>query len=68
MNTIPTQEGGSMSESETLFAVTPAGTKVEIVGKHINKAGEIIMYDVLRKGDGEKFQVCPSDLIFDEKT
>ena len=51
-----------------MIGKTPAGTKVEVVGKHIAANGVLIMYDVIRlNGDvNEKLQILPSDFIPNE--
>ena len=52
------------ADNMRVFGTTPAGTKIEVVGKHIAPNGGLIMWDVVRaNGDGEKMQLLPRDLI-----
>ena len=53
-----------VADNMRVFGMTPAGTKVEVVGKHVAANGGLVMWDVVRaNGDGEKMQLNPGDLI-----
>lgn len=48
-----------------VFAKTTYGTKVEIIGKHVDINGEIDMYNVKKIGQNYICQVIPKDLIIE---
>ena len=56
----------TIENEKRVFGETAAGTKVEVVGKRINAAGEVVFYDVKKDRNDCTFQITPQDLTIKE--
>lgn len=53
------------SNEPRVYAKTPSGTRLEVIGKHLDREGNVMFYDVLKEKSVTKFQITPKDLIFE---